>query len=134
MKNLIQSILISLCSSYFIIMLISLKSPNDFWMSETIVKQFFYAVLLGIVIALANQLYKLEWPILVVLIVHYAVTVTVVFVIGYYGGWFELNNTKSIILLYARASIIYLIVWLYYYTDEKRVIRKMNSQLQQRGE
>lgn len=134
MKNLIQSILISLCSSYFIIMLISLKSPNDFWMSETIVKQFFYAVLLGIVIALANQLYKLEWPILVVLIVHYAVTVTVVFVIGYYGGRFELNNTKSIFLLYARASIIYLIVWLYYYTDEKRVIRKMNSQLQQRGE
>ena len=134
MKNLIQSILISLCSSYFIIMLISLKSPHDYWMSETIVHQFFYAVILGIVIAVANQLYKLEWSMFVVLILHYAITVTAVFIIGYYGNWFDLDNGKSIFLLYARASVIYLIVWLYYYTDEKRAIRKMNSQIQHRGE
>lgn len=134
MKNLIQSLLISLCSSYFIIMLISLKSPNDYWMSETIVHQFFYAVILGIVIAIANQLYKLDWSMFAVLIIHYAITVTAVFIIGYYGGWFEVDNGKSIFILYARASIIYLLVWLYYYTDEKRAIRKMNSQLQHRGE
>lgn len=115
-------------------MLNSLNSPNDYWMSETIVHQFFYAVILGIVIAVANQLYKLDWSMFVVLLIHYAITVTAIFIIGYYGNWFELDNGKSIFLLYARASVIYLIVWLYYYTEEKRAIRKMNSQLQHRGE
>ena len=115
-------------------MLISLKSPHDYWMSETIVHQFSYAVILGVVIAVANQLYKLDWSMFAVLITHYVITVTAVFIIGYYGSWFELDNGKSIFTLYARASVIYLIVWLYYYTDEKRAIRKMNSQLQQRGE
>ena len=134
MKNLIQSILISLSSSYFIIMLISLNSPKDYWLSETIVNQFCYAVMLGIVIAVANQLYKLDWSMFVVLLIHYAIIVTAVFIIGFYGKWFELDNGKSVFLLYARASVIYIIVWLYYYTEEKRAIQKINSQLQQRGE
>ena len=129
MKNLLQSILITVGITFFNIALAAYKSPDYMWSGDAIVGQFLFGVIIGIIVAAANYLFRLKWPLVYIVAVHHFIVVASIFAINYEF----LQDLGASLNLYFRTAIAYFIVWLYFYIDEKRSIQQMNEQLQKRG-
>ena len=129
MKNLLQSILITVGITFFNIVLAAYNNPEYMWTGESIVGQFVFGVIIGIVVAVANYLFRLKWPLASIIVLHHLIIVVSIFAINYEF----LQSLDASLNLYFRTAIAYFIVWLYFYIDEKRSIQQMNEQLQKRG-
>lgn len=129
MKNLLRSILITVGITFFNIALAAYKNPEYMWTGESIVGQFVFGVIIGIVVAVANYLFRLKWPLASIIVLHHLIIVVSIFAINYEF----LQSLDAFLNLYFRTAIPYFIVWLYFYIDEKRSIQQMNEQLQKRG-
>lgn len=129
MNNLLQWILITLAITFCNIALSAYTNPDYMWTGDSIVGQFFFGIVIGVIVAVANYLFRLKWPLVYIIFVHHLVVVASIFTINYEF----LQDFDASMQLYFRTAIAYFIVWLYFYIDEKRSINKMNAKLQRKG-
>lgn len=129
MKNFLQSILITLAITFFNIALAAYNNPEFMWTGDSIVGQFLFGIVIGVIVAVANYLFRLKWPLVYIVVVHHLIVVVSIFAINYEF----LQDFDKSINLYFRIAIAYFIVWLYFYIDEKRSIHQMNAKLQRKG-
>ena len=136
MKNFLISCFVSVFTSYFILALNSFREPTALWAGEELIEEFLLALALGFMIGCANNIFKINhWPYIAVLAVHYIIVVSSAFIIGIFGNWFSMEQPMTILSLFIRVSIVYIIVWLYIYMTQKKDIKRMNEILQEsRGE
>ena len=136
MKNFFISFMVSIFTSYFTIAMIAFFNPEDLWSSKTLIVQFLLAIALGFMIGCANLLFKIQhWPNSAVLATHYFIVLISAFFIGHFGNWFNVQEPTTLISLFIRVTIVYVIVWFALDFAQKRSIKQMNAQLQKkRGE
>ena len=136
MKNFLISCFVSVFTSYFTIAWISFENPTAVWSAHEIMEEFLLALALGTMIGCANTIFKINhWPYIAVLAVHYVIVVSSAFIIGTFGSWFSMEQPMTILSLFLRASIVYIIVWLFILMTQKKDIKRMNEILQEsRGE
>lgn len=128
MNNLLRSIVIALVITFFNIALTAYNSPDYMWTGDSIVGQFIFGIVIGVIVAGANYLFQLKWPLVYIVAVHHVIVVVSIFAINYKF----LQHFDQMIHLYFRIAIAYFIVWLYFYIDEKRSIHQMNAKLQKK--
>ena len=132
MKDILISCFVSVFTSYFTIAFISFRDPTALWASTELIEEFLLALLLGIMIGCANRIFKINhWPYIAVLAVHYIIVVSSAFTIGIFGSWFSLEQPMTILSLFIRVTIIYLIVWFFILMTQKKDIQQMNEILQE---
>ncbi|AWE07142.1 hypothetical protein DCE79_06860 [Lysinibacillus sp. 2017] len=136
MRNFLISCFVSVFTSYFTIALISFREPTALWAGDELIEEFLLALALGLMIGCANNIFKLnQWPYIAVLAVHYIIVVSSAFTIGIFGSWFSMEQPMTIVALFIRITIIYIIVWLFILMTQKKDIKRMNEILQEsRGE
>jgi hypothetical protein len=128
MKNFLISCGASVFTSYFTIALISYKEPTALWAGDELIEEFLLALVLGIMIGCANRIFKINhWPYIAVLAVHYMIVVTSAFTIGTFGNWFSVEQPMTILSLFIRVNIVYMIVWLFILIMQKKDIQRMNE-------
>ena len=132
MKTFVTSCAISVFISYFTIALISFRNPTAMFAGEELLEEFILALLLGIMIACANKIFNINhWPYIAVLSVHFIIVMSSAFIIGFFGNWYSIEQPTTILSLLIRATIIYLIVWLFILITQKKDIQQMNEILQE---
>lgn len=126
--------LFSLSTSYCMVTLDVLKA-NGSISGQELLDQVVVAAILGIAIGISTLIYQVEHlSFLAQIIIHFILVTIFVGIAGYFGHWFEANNYQSFFNVFICELIIYIFIWLFFYTNTKHHIREMNELIQKRQE
>jgi len=108
---------------------------NETISGQELFNQLIVAAILGIAIGVCTLIYQVEhFSYSVQIIIHFVLVTIFVFIAGYFGCWFEVNNYKSFFNVFISELIIYIFIWLFFYTNTKQNVREMNELIQKRQE
>ena len=99
------------------------------FVDETIRQYIIGAMLLGLAIGLAATVYRIEkLPILAKMIIHLSVSYIAFLTVAYQGHWFpfQMDIIVSGTILF---MAIFFIIWLVFYTIEKKNVTQINKRL-----
>ncbi|MBO4904347.1 MAG: DUF3021 domain-containing protein [Lachnospiraceae bacterium] len=92
------------------------------------------AVLLGIYGVLAmggSAVYSIEnWSILRCTVTHYLTVLTGIYVLAFSLRWFNITDTKAILIMFLIMTPPYFLIWLINYISYKSEISKINKELE----
>lgn len=129
----IISILISLSSSYIIMSLSIFKSPGDVMTGANLIEEVIIAILLGIAIGCISLIFSTERiSFSLQLTLHFIAITICVFTAGYFGDWYDLNVTSSIITIFIAIIIVYIVTWGILHILLKKDVHELNKTIRQR--
>lgn len=129
----IISILISLSSSYIIMSLSIFKSPGDVMTGANLIEEVIIAILLGIAIGCISLIFSTERiSFSLQLTLHFIAITISVFTAGYFGDWYDLNVTSSIITIFIAIIIVYIVTWGILHILLKKDVHELNKTIRQR--
>ena len=132
MKNFLITCLINICASYFTISIMTFNQPTIQWSGSELLYQFILSLILGLAMAFTNLLFSItHWPYIVILSLHYSLILLFAFTIGLFGHWFSLKEPTTLLLLFIQVTVIYVMVWCFFYLSQKKKIKDLNKLLQE---
>ena len=132
MKNFLITCLLNICVSYFTISILTIFQPTIQWSGNELLYQFILSLVLGLAIAFANLLFSItHWPYVVILSLHYGLVLLFAFTIGLFGHWFSLEEPITLLILFIQVTVIYILLWLFFYLSQKKEIEHLNKLLQE---
>ncbi len=94
-----------------------------------VIVQYLITGLLGLTFAAGSIIFELDnWSLLLQTIVHFAVTSVIMYLSGFFCGWFP-HNVSSTLIWFAMFIVIYIIFWVSFYNYYKKRTREINEQL-----
>ena len=94
-----------------------------------VIVQYLITGILGLTFAAGSIIFELDsWSLLLQTIVHFAVTSVIMYLSGFFCGWFP-HTVSSTLIWFAMFIIIYIIFWVSFYNYYKKRTREINEQL-----
>ncbi|OZI13318.1 hypothetical protein CEW92_02005 [Bacillaceae bacterium SAS-127] len=135
LRMMIIGLLISLSSSYTLVTVSVLSTPDVVATGPDLLKQLVLAAVLGIVIGLLTLIFESEhlaFPIQ--LILHFIAITICVLTAGYVGDWYDVTQVSTIMSVLTSELIIYGLTWGILHVLTKRDIDMLNEKIQKRKE
>ncbi|PAQ13545.1 hypothetical protein CD798_14120 [Bacillaceae bacterium SAOS 7] len=135
LRMMIIGLLISLSSSYTLMTISVLSTPDAVMTGPNLLKQLVLAAVLGIVIGLLSLIFEsesLSFPIQ--LIIHFIALTVCILTAGYVGDWYDITQVSTIMFVLVSELIIYGLTWGILYVLTKRDIDMLNEKIQKRKE
>lgn len=133
LRMMIIGLLISLSSSYVLMSFSIFSKPNAVMTGVELLEQVMIAAVLGVIIGLISLILDTErLPFTILLIIHYIAITICVFTAGYFGQWYEISSTSSIVGILFSEVIIYVLTWCIIRLLLKRDVEEINKSIQKR--
>lgn len=133
LRLVIIGLLIGLSSSYTLVTLSVLATPNATVTGKELLEQVIIAAILGIVIGLISSIFETErLSFILQLFIHLVAVIICVLVAGYFGEWYDVTDIVTMMPLLISIIVIYMISWGVILLLLKRNIKEMNQFIQKR--
>ena len=94
-----------------------------------VIVQYLITGLLGLTFAAGSIIFELDnWSLLLQTIVHFAVTSVIMYLSGFFCGWFP-HTVRSTIIWFAIFIVIYVIMWICFTLYFRKQTKKINEAL-----
>lgn len=94
-----------------------------------VIIQYLITGILGLTFSTGSIIFELDnWSLLKQTVIHFIVTSVIMYLAGYFCGWFP-HKTMSTIIWFAIFIVIYIIFWVSFYLYFKKKTREINASL-----
>ena len=94
-----------------------------------VIVQYLITGILGLTFSAGSIIFEIDrWSLLLQTVVHFAVTSVIMYISGFFCGWFP-HTVSSTVIWFVMFIIIYVIFWVSFYNYFKKKTREINEQL-----
>ena len=94
-----------------------------------VIVQYLITGILGLTFSAGSIIFEIDrWSLLLQTVVHFAVTSVIMYISGFFCGWFP-HTVSSTVIWFVMFIIIYVIFWLSFYNYFKKKTREINESL-----
>lgn len=94
-----------------------------------VIVQYLITGILGLTFSTGSIIFELDrWNLLLQTVVHFAVTSVIMYLAGFFCGWFP-HTVSSTVIWFAMFIVIYIIFWVSFYNYFKKKTREINESL-----
>lgn len=133
-RLLILSVLISLSCSYVVMSSIVL-SKGSMMSGQDLLWQVLLAVILGVAIGCMSFIFYAERLAYgLQLIIHFIGICILVYTVGYYGNWYDVQELSTLILVFGIIIVIYILSWIIVRSVIKNDVQQLNEVINEKRE
>ena len=94
-----------------------------------VIVQYLITGILGLTFSAGSIIFEIDrWSLLLQTVVHFAVTSVIMYISGFFCGWFP-HTVSSTVIWFVMFIIIYVIFWVSFYNYFKKKTREINESL-----